>query len=195
MAGTWTAAKKTARSVERLQRSIDASKERPLFRVIFGLGIRHVGERNAALLADRFGSLDAIGAASSDAVAGVPGVGSVVAQSVVDWFAEERNQQLVAELTAAGVRTVQEESGEPVAASPEWQGKPVVLTGRLSAMTRGDAEAILKRSGANVSSSVSRKTSVFIVGEAAGSKADKAREYGVETIDEAEFLRRIGRDE
>jgi DNA ligase (NAD+) len=117
-----------------------------------------------------------------------------VAQSIVDWFAEERNCTLVEELKRLGVRTEQDDSEEPLEASPEWQGKSVVLTGRLDTMPRGDAEALLKRAGANVTSSVSRKTSVVIVGEDAGSKADKAREYGVTIIDEAEFLRRIGRE-
>ncbi|MEX1158506.1 MAG: NAD-dependent DNA ligase LigA [Thermomicrobiales bacterium] len=182
------------KSVERLQRSIEASKQRPLDRVIFALGIRHVGERNAGLLADRFRSLDTIAAASLEEIAAVAGVGPVVAQSIVDWFAEERNHKLVEELKALGVRTEQDGSREPSEALPEWRDKSVVLTGRLATMQRGDAEALLKRAGANVTSSVSRKTSVVIVGEDAGSKADKAREYGITIIDEAEFLRRIGRE-
>ena len=182
------------KSVERLQRSIEVSKAQSLARVIFALGIRHVGERNAGLLADRFRSLDAIAGASLDEIAAVSGVGPVVAQSIVDWFAEERNRDLVADLKALGVRSEQDDTGETIEASPEWDGKSVVLTGRLATMSRGDAEALLKRAGANVSSSVSRKTSIVIVGEDAGSKADKAREYGVTIIDEAEFLRRIGRE-
>ncbi len=182
------------KSVERLQRSIETSKEQPLARVIFALGIRHVGERNAGLLADRFRSLDALATATLEHVASVPGVGQVVAQSVVDWFAEERNRSLVEQLKSFGVRTEQEDVGDAVQASPEWDGKSVVLTGRLTTMTRGDAEALLKRAGANISSSVSRKTGIVIVGEDAGSKADKAREYGVTIIDEAEFLRRIGHE-
>ena len=182
------------KSVERLQRSIETSKEQPLARMIFALGIRHVGERNAAVLAERFGSLDALAAASLEQVAAVPGVGQVVAQSIIDWFAEERNRRLVEELKSLGVRTKQENTGDTITASPEWDGKTVVLTGRLATMARGDAETLLKRAGANVSSSVSRKTSIVIVGEDAGSKADKAREYGVTIIDEAEFLRRIGQE-
>ncbi len=183
------------KSVERLQNSIEASKAQPLARVIFALGIRHVGERNAGLLAERFRSLDGIAAASLDEVAAVPGVGKVVGQSVVDWFAESRNRDLVNDLRALGVRAEQDDAGEAVETSPEWDGKTVVLTGRLTTLTRSDAEGLLKRAGANVSSSVSRKTSVVIVGEDAGSKADKAREYGVTVIDEAEFLRRIKLDE
>lgn len=178
------------KSVERLRRSVEASKSRPLGRLIFALGIRHVGERNAELLAERFGSLDALAAASVDEIAAVPGIGPVVAQSVADWFAEERNRSVIADLAALGVRTAQDRPRTAPIATP-WTGKTVVLTGRLSTMSRSEAEALLKRAGANVASSVSRKTSVVIVGEDAGSKAEKAREYGIETIDEAEFLRRI----
>jgi DNA ligase (NAD+) len=180
------------KSVERLQHSIEESKSRTLARVIFALGIRHVGERNARVLADRFGSLDAIGAASAEEIASVPGVGSVVAQSIYDWFQEERNRQLVADLRALGVRTEREPDDRHVEASPEWQGKTVVLTGRLTTMTRSEAEDLLRRVGATASSSVSRRTSLVVAGDEAGSKADKAREYGVEIIDEAEFVRRIG---
>lgn len=177
------------KSVERLQRSIEASKQQPLARVLFALGVRHVGERNAQLLAEHFGSLAAIGAAGVDELASVPGVGPVVAQSIHDWFAEPRNQALVESLTAAGL-TVEQERPEP-SPSSEWQGLTVVLTGRLESMTRSEAEETLKRLGARVSSSVSRKTDIVIAGEDAGSKADKAREYGVTIIDEAELKRRL----
>ncbi len=177
------------KSVERLQRSIDASKDQPLARVLFALGIRHVGERNAQLLAEHFGSIAAIAAASPDELAGVPGVGPVVAQSIHDWFAEPRNQELVATLTVSGL-TVEQERPEPPPSS-EWQGLTVVLTGRLASMTRPEAEERLKRLGARVSSSVSRKTSLVVAGEDAGSKADKAREYGVTIIDEDELIRRL----
>jgi DNA ligase (NAD+) len=181
------------KSVERLQRSIETSKTRPLGRVIFALGIRHVGERNAELLAHHFRSLAALADASLDELAAVSGVGPVVARSIIDWFAEPRNQTLVEELAALGVRTELEDSGVAPEPQPQWQGITVVLTGRLNAMPRAEAEALLKRAGAQVSSSVSRKTGLVIAGEEAGSKADKAREYGVAIIDEAEFLRRIGR--
>jgi DNA ligase (NAD+) len=180
------------KSIERLQRSIEASKERPLERVLIALGIRHVGERNAALLALRFGSLDAIAAASEADLASVAGVGRVVAQSIHDWFAESRNQALVAELKAHGVRAERAAEENQTARDPEWEGVSVVLTGRLDSISRSEAEALLRSLGANVTSSVSRKTNIVVVGEDAGSKADKAHEYGITTIDEAEFLRRVG---
>jgi DNA ligase (NAD+) len=181
------------KSVERLQHSIEASKERPLERVIFALGIRHVGERNAALLAQRFGALQAIASATVEELAAVSGVGPVVAQSIYDWFAEPRNQALVAELAELGVRMKRDGSDQPAERNPEWDGVSVVLTGRLATMSRSDAEALLRAMGANVSGSVSRKTGIVIVGEDAGSKADKAAEYGITILDEAEFLRRTGR--
>lgn len=181
------------KSVQNLQRSIETSKDRPLARVIFALGIRHVGSQNAELLADEFGSLERLARASADEIAQVDGIGPTIAQSVFDWFAEERNLALVRDLAAVGVRTeqdgpVRDQSLE----DPEWQGKTVVLTGRLEQLTRSEASEALKQRGAKVSSSVSKKTSLVVVGEDAGSKADKAREYGIETIDETEFLARIG---
>jgi DNA ligase (NAD+) len=182
------------KSVERLQRSIEISKDRPMARVLFALGIRHVGERNASLLAQRFGSLDAIAQATQEELGAVSGVGPVVAQSIFDWFAEPRNLALVAELKDLGVNTRNEGGDEIVERDPQWDGVSVVLTGRLTAMTRPDAEALLRSLGANVASSVSRKTGIVIVGEDAGSKAAKAEEYGITIIDEAEFLRRVGRN-
>lgn len=177
------------KSVERLQRSIEASKAQSLARVLFALGIRHVGERNAQLLAEHFGAIASIAAAGPDELASVPGVGPVVAQSIHDWFAEPRNQELVTTLAAAGLTVKQERAAPPPPS--EWQGLAVVLTGRLSSMTRSEAEDRLKRLGARISSSVSRKTNLVVAGEDAGSKADKAREYGVEIIDENEFARRL----
>jgi DNA ligase (NAD+) len=146
------------------------------------------------LLADRFGAIPALAAATVDEIASVPGVGPVVAASVADWFSEERNQALVCDLAALGVRMEQDASERVAPAETEWTGKTVVLTGRLTSMTRGDAEAWLKRQGANVASSVSKKTAFVIVGEDAGSKAAKAQELGIATLDEAEFLRRMGSD-
>ncbi|HAX24310.1 MAG TPA: NAD-dependent DNA ligase LigA [Thermomicrobiales bacterium] len=177
------------KSVERLQRSIETSKNQSLSRVLFALGIRHVGERNAQLLADHFGSIASIAGAGLDQLSAVPGVGPVVAQSIHDWFAEPRNAALIASLTAVGL-TVEQEGREPPQES-EWQGLAVVLTGRLESMTRAEAEERLKQLGARISSSVSRKTNLVVAGQDAGSKADKAREYGVEIIDEAELVKRL----
>lgn len=182
------------KSVEHLKASVEASKERPLSRLVFGLGIRHVGQQTAELIAAHFGSLDAIMTASEDEIAAVPGVGKVIAESLHDWSGAERNQLLLADLKHLGLRVEVDESERPLIVDTEWSGLSVVLTGRLSTMSRADAESLLKRAGARTSSSVSRKTDLVIVGEDAGSKADKAQEYGIETIDEQEFTRRIMKD-
>lgn len=179
------------KSVERLQQSVETSKGRPLERVIFALGIRHVGDHTAALLANRFRALPAIAAATYDDIRRIDGIGPTVAQSVVDWFAEPRNLQLLNDLAALGVRSEADAVEGQVEASPEWADKAVVLTGRLTGMSRGDAEALLKAKGARVTGSVTKKTTLVIVGEDAGSKADRARELDIEMIDEAEFMRRI----
>jgi len=182
------------KSIERLRSSIEVSRTRPLERVLIALGIRHVGERNAALLAQRFGSIAAISATSIDDLAAVAGVGPVVAQSIHEWFAESRNQALVSDLGALGVRMQRDEREGGPKRHPDWDGVSVVLTGRIESITRGEAEALLRSMGANVTSSVSRKTGIVIIGEDAGGKAEKALEYNITTIDEAEFLRRIGHE-
>lgn len=179
------------KSVENLKRSIENSKQRPLARLLFGLGIRHVGRQTAELVAAHFGSTDTIAKATEDEIAAVPGVGKVIAQSLSDWTAEERNLLLLNDLKELGLRLEIDESERQSTTQTEWSGLTVVLTGRLETMSRGDAEGLLKKAGARTSSSVSRKTDLVIVGDDAGSKADKAREYGVETIDEQEFLRRM----
>lgn len=182
------------KSVENLRRSIENSKQRPLGRVLYALGIRHVGEQTAELLADHFGSFDELMRATPADVLEIPGVGGVIAQSVVDWFMEERNRALVQELQALGVGTAVRQRSRPTTTDGPFSGLAVVLTGRLERLTRPEATELLKQAGARVSGSVSRKTSLVVVGEDAGSKADKAREYGVEIIDEAELIRRLGLD-
>lgn len=183
------------KSVENLQRSIENSKSRPFSRLLFALGIRHVGQQTGEILADHFGSIEALSTATADQIAAVPGIGKVIAQSVADWFAEERNAALIADLKSLGLTMTVDEAERPPAGETRWTGLTVVLTGRLTSLTRPEAEAYLKRAGARTSSSVSRKTDLVIVGEDAGSKAAKAAEYGIETIDEATFLERMKADQ
>jgi DNA ligase (NAD+) len=180
------------KSVENLKAAVEASKERPLSRLIFALGIRHVGSQTAELLAERFRSLERLTNADQDEIAGVDGIGPVIAQSVADWFAEPRNLELVGQLRERGVRTELEGPEIERGSDPLWDGLTVVLTGRLNKLARQEATGLLKSAGAKVTSSVSSKTSLVIAGEDAGSKADRARELGVEIIDEQEFLARIG---
>lgn len=173
------------KSADNLHDSIEESKRRPLWRLIHGLGIRHVGERTATLLADRFGSLDTLVAASADDIAKIAGIGDVVAASVYDFTQESRNQELMRRLANAGL-TVAREREEPEGARP-LDGLTLVLTGKLETMTRPQAEEQLRQAGANVTSSVSRKTSAVIAGTDAGSKAEKAAQMKVPILEEADI--------
>jgi DNA ligase (NAD+) len=164
--------------------ALEASKSRELRRLLFGLGIRHVGERVAQLLARRFRSIDALAEATVEAIDDVPEIGPTVAASVQEWLADEGNRRLVARLKEAGLR-VADEPAPP--SSSALQGKQFVLTGSLGSMTRDEAKAAIEGRGGRVTSSVSKKTSYVVVGADAGSKLDKARELGVATLDEAGF--------
>jgi DNA ligase (NAD+) len=170
------------KSATNLRESVEASKQRPLWRLVHGLGIRHVGERTAHLMADRFGSLDAILAASAEEIAAIPGIGDVVAADIYDFGQEQVNRDLVARLAEVGVRTREETvtawSERPLA------GLTLVLTGRLETLTRPEAEERLRSLGANVAGSVSKKTSAVIAGADAGSKASKAESLGVPLLGE-----------
>jgi DNA ligase (NAD+) len=168
---------------------IDRSRRTELWRLIFGLGVRHIGERAAQVLARAFPSLDALCAASIEQLQETPEVGPVLAESVRSWLDEPRNRELLDRLRAAGVRVEVPESERQVAiADGPLTGRTYVLTGTLSAMTRDQATAALERLGGKVTGSVSKKTTAVIAGTEAGSKADKARELGVTLLDEAQFL-------
>jgi DNA ligase (NAD+) len=171
------------KSAENLRDAIEKSKQQPLWRLIHGLGIRHVGERTAALLADRFGSLDALVAASAEDIARISGIGGVVALSVFDFAQEPRNQELLKRLADAGLRT--SEVRENGTNHRPLEGLTLVLTGRLDTMTRPQAEERLRQAGANVTSSVSKKTSAVIAGADAGSKAEKATQLKVPVLEES----------
>ncbi len=179
------------KSAARLRAGIEVSKARPVARLVNGLGIRHIGERAATLLVARFGSVDAIAAASVEEINSVGGIGGVLAASVVDFFAEPRNHEVIEKLRAAGVRLADEREAR-LADGITLAGKTFVLTGRLEAMTRPQAEERLRRAGASVSGSVSKKTSFVVAGEEAGSKADRARDLGVSVITEVEMLQLLG---
>ena len=172
---------------------VDRSRGNELWRLLYGLGIRHIGERAAQVLADAFGSVAALAAASIEDLQATPEVGPVLAESVRSWFDEPRNQRLLERLQAAGVRLdVPPEQRKARIADGALSGKTYVLTGTLTRMTRDEATAAIERLGGKVAGSVSRKTAGVIVGEDAGGKADKARELGVPMLDEAAFLALIG---
>ena len=163
--------------LDNLLAAIEQSKSRGLPALLTGLGIRHVGAEVASLLADRFGSLNAILDADQETLAGVDGVGGIIAESVREWASDEQNRELARRLEAAGVVVEierREHSGD--AAETPLAGLRFVITGRLDAMSRPQAEAALKQLGAAISGSVSKNTTALIAGEAAGSKLRKAQE-------------------
>ena len=181
------------KNAAKLIAQVERSRTNELWRVIYGLGIRHVGERAAQVLAGALWSMDDLAAATVERLQQTHEIGPVLAASVRAWFDEPRNIELVQRLRAAGVRLDVPE-GERTRTPDEGplSGRTYVITGTLEGMTREEAEAALKRLGAKVAGSVSKKTAAVIVGAEAGSKADKARQLGVPTLDEAAFLELIG---
>jgi DNA ligase (NAD+) len=175
------------KSAANLLAEIDKSRGNDVWRLVYGLGIRHVGERAAQVLAGAFGAVEAMAAASQEQLQAVGEVGPVLAGSVREWFAEPANQRLIEKLAAAGVKTSGPVAAPPPADGP-LQGRTYVLTGTLEAMSREQAIAAVEALGGRVSNSVSKKTTGVIVGREPGSKADKARALGLPLIGEAEFL-------
>jgi DNA ligase (NAD+) len=171
--------------------NIEASRKRPLDRLLAGLGIDHVGNRVAHVLASHFGSLDAIAHASQEELAAVNEIGDVIAASVYRYFHEESGMQEIKSLTAAGIDPKMPKS--PAGAQP-LAGKTVVVTGTLEKFGRQEIEDLIVKLGGKSSGSVSKKTSFVVAGDNAGSKLDKAKELGVEVISEADFVKRIGRE-
>ena len=175
------------KSAEKLIVAIDTSRAQPLSRLLNALGIRHVGAVAAQLLARRFGSIEALQAASLDDIMAVRGIGDVIAASVREFLDDAAGETLVRKLVAARVQTT-----EPDVSGGDGplHGMTVVITGTLPTLSRTDATTLVERAGARVTSSVSKNTSFLVAGEEAGSKLDKAKQLGVEVIDEAELLRR-----
>jgi DNA ligase (NAD+) len=178
------------KSAQNLHRAIEASKARGLTRLLNALGIRMVGERAAQLLAARFGTMERLLAASEADINDIYGIGPQIAQAVTTFLAEPRNRATIERLAAAGVAMAEE--GHTEGPRP-LDGKSVVLTGGLASLSRDQAKDLIVRLGGRVSGSVSKKTDYVIVGEDAGSKADDAKRLGVTTLDEAAFLKLVGR--
>ena len=171
--------------------AIAESKNRELWRLIHGLGILHVGEGGARKLADHFHDLEALASASLDELQQAEDVGPVMAQSIRDFFENPRNQAVIKRLREAGVKMKEKAALKPATTGP-FAGKTVVVTGTLSKFSREEAKEALRKAGANVTDSVSKKTDFLIVGEDAGSKLDKAKKFGVKTLTETEFARLLG---
>ena len=176
------------KSVDKLIESIEVSKNKTLADVLFGLGIRQVGKKAAHILADHFGTIEKLMEASAEEIANIKFIGETTAQSLIYYFREEENQQLIQTLKEEGVCMVQqvEEKKESL-----FTNKTVVLTGTLSKMTRNEAKTVLESLGANVSGSVSKKTDYVIYGQSAGSKLTKAQALGVATMSEEDFVQEV----
>ncbi|MCS6936546.1 MAG: NAD-dependent DNA ligase LigA [Candidatus Bipolaricaulota bacterium] len=173
---------------ENLLNAIEKSKKISLARFIYGLGIRHVGEHLAELLAQRFRTLDALMNASEEELLEVEEVGPTVAQSILSFFRDQRNRELIEKLLKAGVVIQSPAQG---AVSSPLAGKTFVFTGTLKTLTRSQAEALVKSHGGRVSANVSRKTDYVVAGEEAGTKLERARALGVTVLSEEEFLKMI----
>jgi DNA ligase (NAD+) len=174
---------------EKLVSAIAQSKNQPYSRVLYGLGIRHVGSVNAQLLTERFANVEELSGVSAASIEGVYGIGPEIAQAVYQWFRVPANQSLIARLKTAGLQ-LQSEVKNPNLASTNLQlaGKSFVLTGTLPTLKRDEAKDLIQKAGGKVTSSVSAKTDYVVVGEDAGSKLEKAQSLGIELLSESELL-------
>jgi len=181
------------KSVQNLLDAVEDGKDRDLWRLIHGLGIPHVGERTAQVLEEHFESLDALADAEEEHLIDIPDIGPVVADSIRSFFRVETNQHFIQRLRDAGVNL--KRKGAPVKKEDSaLTGKTVVLTGSLEHLTRDQAKELLRKLGAKVTGSVSKKTDLLVAGEAAGSKLDKARDLGIEIWSEQDLIDRIESD-
>ena len=178
------------KSATQLIEAIAASKQQPLSRLLFALGIRHVGQTVAEILARHFGSMDAILEATAEEIGEVRGVGDIIAQAVHQFLAEPSARQLIEKLRAHGLTFVE---AKRAAADGALRGMTVVITGTLPTLSRAQATSMVEEAGGRITSGVSKATSFVVAGADPGSKLDKARSLGVEVIDEAGLLTRIGR--
>lgn len=180
------------RSTRNLLDAIEASRDRPLWRLLVGLNVPHVGAHVAQVLARAFRSVDALARAGEEQIDDVPEIGPEIARSVRAWFDDPENLDLIEKLRRAGVRTEDPEPERPP--QGPLTGTTIVLTGGLDTMSRDEAGRLAQDAGARVASSVSKKTDFVVVGRDPGSKYERAVELGVEVVDEAEFRRRLGLD-
>ena len=171
-------------SAENLLKSIEKTKSNDLSRLIFGFGIRQVGKKAAKVLAQRFGSMDALECATLEELTAVDDIGAITAQSLLNWLASEQTKHLLASLRAAGVNMNAQEQGT----DQRFVGMSIVLTGALELFTREEATAMIEERGGKSPGSVSKKTTYLVAGEGAGSKLKKAQTLGVPVLTEREFL-------
>ena len=174
------------KSADNLLRAIERSKDRPLSRLIFALGIRHVGFEIAGLLANNFRSIDALARAEQEELEEIPTVGPRIAESVYQWFRDESNLQVLDKLRRAGVPMAEE--APPAPPTGPLAGQSFVITGTLASLPRSRAEELIRGLGGSASDSVTKKTDYLVVGEAPGSKLQKAQQYGTKILNEQELL-------
>lgn len=175
------------KSAENLKNAVEASKQNDLSKLIFALGIRHIGQKAAALLAEAFGTMENLETASREELLSIDGFGEIMADAVVQFFSLEQSRALIADLKAAGVNM----QSQKEIVDTRFQGKTFVLTGTLPTMTRSEASAIIESFKGKTASSVSKKTDYVLAGEDAGSKLRKAQDLGITIISEAEFKEMI----
>jgi DNA ligase (NAD+) len=176
------------KSADNLARAIQSSKSRDFWRVIFALGIRHVGARSAQTLEEHFPDIDALMAADTETLEAVPDIGPIVAQSIRAFFDNEQNRTILEALRRAGIRMERSPQAASTPPTGPLAGKTVVLTGTLPTLTREEAAEHIRAAGGKVATSVSTKTDVLIAGDQAGSKLEKARKLGIPIADEAQLL-------
>ena len=174
------------KSADNILNAIEKSKDRPLARVIFALGIRHIGEETAEILAREFHSIDKLADASKEQLIAIPTIGPKIADSVIAFFHLEENKNIIERLKKAGVRLKEKVSVKPK--ELPLAGMEFVITGTLASSSRQEAETKIKALGGTAGSSVTRKTTHLVVGENPGSKLDKARALGTRQLNEKEFL-------
>lgn len=177
------------KSAQQLVDAVAASRQRPLATLLFALGIRHVGEGVAEILARRFGTMDGLMAASEEAIGEVRGIGPTIAEAVAAFFKEKRNLKLIARLRKAGLRM---DEPAPASTGGPLAGGVFVLTGTLPSLSRGEATKLIEEAGGAVTGSVSKKTTAVVAGDEPGSKLARAKQLGVAVWDEAELRRRLG---
>ena len=176
------------KSVSNVLDSIDKSKDRPLARVIFALGILHVGEEYAELLADKFSSIDEMAKTGREELLSLPSIGPKIADSIVAFFRQKGNKNIIEKLRKAGVKLEKERVEEAKPEELPLTGLGFVITGKLESFTRSEAEARVKELGGKAGSDVTKETSYLVVGADPGSKLAKAKKLGIKTLNEAEFL-------
>ncbi len=175
------------KSADNLVKAVADSKQNDLYKLVFGLGIRHIGQKSAKLLSEHFITMDALQAATAEDIAQIEGFGDIMAQSVLQYFAMPQTAELIEKLKSLGLNMKSLKEIQ----SDKFAGKTFVLTGTLPTYTRSEAAAIIESLGGKVSSSVSKKTSYVLAGEEAGSKLKKANDLGVEVIDEETFNKMV----